>query len=201
MEGEEKLKSKIKELERQLKKHQNIEQDLEESRELFRIIFEEAPDGYFISDLKGVFIDGNKAAQNLIGYRKEELIGKSMLKLNLISLEQIPGVARRLAEHAMGRPSRPGEFLLTKKDGSRVFTEISGNSIKIKGKNLVLGIVRDISERKKIEQELKQKNIELGKFNKLAMGREFRIIDLKNKIKELENKLEKQENDGKNKNP
>jgi PAS domain S-box-containing protein len=167
----------------------DIEQELKDSRELFRVIFEEAPDGYFISDLKGVFIDGNKAAQKLIGYKKEEIIGKSMLKLNLISLDQIPRAAKRLAEHALGKTSKPGEFILTRKDGSRVFTEISGNSIKIKGKNLVLGIVRDITDRKKIEEELKEKNNNLEKFNKLAIGREFRIIELKNKIKELESRL------------
>jgi PAS domain S-box-containing protein len=189
-EEKEQLKNKIKELEKKLVKHENTEQELKDSQELFKVIFEEAPDGYFISDLKGIFIDGNKVAQKLIGYKEEEIIGKSMLKLNLISLDQIPKAAKRLAEHAMGRPSKAGEFILTRKDGSKVWTEISGNSIKIKGKNLVLGIVRDITDRKKIEEELKHKNSELEKFNKLALGREFRIIDLKNKIKELEKKLE-----------
>jgi predicted nucleic acid-binding Zn-ribbon protein len=73
-----------------------------------------------------------------------------------------------------------------------MFGEISGNPLKSKEKIVgVVALIRDITERKKTEEELKEKNEELEKFNKFAVGRELRIIELKNKVKELEKKLEK----------
>jgi PAS domain-containing protein len=53
-----------------------------ESKELLRLLFECAPDAYYLNDLKGTFIDGNKVAEELTGFKKEELIGKSFLKTN-----------------------------------------------------------------------------------------------------------------------
>ncbi|HXK32027.1 MAG: hypothetical protein A2Z68_01195 [Candidatus Nealsonbacteria bacterium RBG_13_38_11] len=180
------LEKKMEKLEKEKEKLKKVETNLKSSEERFKIIFEEAPDGYFLSKLNGVFVDGNKAAEKLIGYKKDELIGKSMLKLNLVSLDQMPKIAKRLAEHALGKRTEYDEFALTKKDGSKITVEISGTMVKLDGQRLVLGIVRDITERKKTEEELKEKNEDLEKFNKFAVGRELKIIELKKKIKELE---------------
>ena len=134
--------------------HMRAEEELTSSEERLRILFEYAPDAYYLNDLKGIFIDGNKAAENLMGFKRQELIGKSFLKLKLLSLEQIPKAARLLAKNALGKPTGPDEFILKRKDGSRVTAEIRTFPVKIKGKTLVLGIARDITERKKAEEEL-----------------------------------------------
>ena len=189
----EQLNKKIKGLERRLAKSRGVEEELKNSEERFKILFEYAPDAYFLSDLKGTFLDGNIAAEKLIGYKKKEIIGKSMLKLKLLSLNQIPKAAKRLALHALGESTEPGEFVLNKKDRSQVFVEISGTPVKIKGKTVVLGIARDITERKKAEEELKKKNEDLEKFQKLVLGREFKMVELKRRIKELEQEKEKRE--------
>ena len=47
----------------------------------------------------------------------------------------------------------------------------------------------DITERKKAEEKLKKRTEELGKANKLMVGRELKMVELKKKIKELEEKL------------
>ena len=72
------------------------ESALRVSEERFRILFEAAPDAYYLSDLKGVFVDGNRAAERLIGYRREELVGQSYLKASLLSATQILKAARLL---------------------------------------------------------------------------------------------------------
>ena len=59
---------------------------LEASEERLQIIFEHAPDGYYLSDLKGTFVDGNAAAERITGYKRGELIGSSFLKLKLLSI-------------------------------------------------------------------------------------------------------------------
>lgn len=165
------------------------EEKLKASEERLKILFEYAPDGIYLNDLKGNFVDGNKAAERLIGYRKEELIGKSFLKLKLLPPEQIPKAAAALTKSALGKATGPDDFTLIRKDGTHVTVEIRTFPIKIKGKTLVLGIARDATERKKAEKELKRRSEELEKFSKFAVGREIRMINLKKEVNELCKKL------------
>lgn len=187
------LNKKIKKLEEQLTECKDIEEELKSSEKRLKIIFDYAPNAYFLYDLKGSFIDGNKAAEELIGYKKEELIGKNMLKAKLLPLEEIPKATKYFVETALGKVSGPNELTLIRKDGSRVLTEITAIPVKIKGRIVILGITRDVTERKRIEEALEKKNEELERFNKIAIGRELKMIKLKKKIKELEEKLNKRE--------
>ncbi len=125
------------------------------AEEKFRIIFESAPDAYYLNDLKGIFTDGNKAAEKLTGYKREELIGKSLLKLDMLPKKQIPRAAKLLARNAIGKPTAPEEFTLVRKDGKTVEVEIVTHPVKIGGKTLVLGIARDISRRKEAEKAMR----------------------------------------------
>jgi PAS domain S-box-containing protein len=132
------------------------EKELKDSEEHLKILFDYSPDAYYISDLKGNFIDGNKAAERLVGYKKEELIGKNFLKLKLLSLTDILKAAKLLAKNLRRRPTGPDEFVLNRKDNSKVTIEISTYPVKIKGRALALGIARDITGRKQAEQALKK---------------------------------------------
>ena len=128
--------------------NKQAEEELKDSEERLKILFDYAPDAYYINDLKGNFIDGNKAAERVIGYKREELIGKSFLKLKLLSHTDMPRVAKLLVKKLREQPIRSDEFVLNRKDNSKVTVEISTYPIKIKKKTLVLGIARDITERK-----------------------------------------------------
>ena len=136
--------------------HKLAENALKSSEERLKIVFESAPDAYYLSDLKGKFLDGNKAAEELIGYNKEELIGKSIFKLNLVSAKQLPNVTKAIARSLMGKKSGPDEFILKRKDGSKVHAEISTFPVKISSKTVVLGIARDSTQRKYAEKVLRE---------------------------------------------
>jgi diguanylate cyclase (GGDEF)-like protein/PAS domain S-box-containing protein len=141
---------------RDITERKKAEEELRDSEERLKILFDYAPDAYYINDLKGNFIDGNIAAERLIGYKREELIGKSFLKLKLLSIGDIPKAAKLLAKNLMRLPTGPDEFVLNRKDNTKVTVEISTYPVKIKGKTLTLGIARDITERKKMEGELEK---------------------------------------------
>ena len=141
--------------------HKRAEEELRSSEERLRILFEYAPDAYYLSDLKGNFVDGNKAAEEITGYKRDELIGKSFLKLKLLSPRQIPKAAALLTKNALGLSTGPDEFILNWKDGNQVPVEIRTFPVKIKGQTLVLGIARDITERKRMEHDLKERVKEL----------------------------------------
>ncbi|MGB2783709.1 MAG: PAS domain S-box protein [Atribacterota bacterium] len=144
------------------KERKQADEELRDSEERLKILFDYAPDAYYISDIKGKFIDGNKAAERLIGYKKEELIGKSFLKLKLLSLADIPKAAKLLVKNLRGQPTGSDELVLNRKDNSKVTVEISTYPVKIKGKTLALGIARDITERKKAEEALRKSQQEFA---------------------------------------
>ena len=164
-------------IEMALYKHE-MDKKLRESEERLKILFEFAPDGYYVSDLKGTFLDGNRAAEEMVGYKREELIGESFLKLNLLPLNQIPRAAALLARNALGKPTGPDEFALNRKDGSQIPVEIQSYPIEIKGQTLVLGIARDVTERQRAEEEIRQRNRELAALNTIATTMIQSALDL-----------------------
>ncbi|MDD4903756.1 MAG: PAS domain S-box protein, partial [Candidatus Bipolaricaulis sp.] len=132
------LRRRIQELEEQAA-------HLEGSEERFRILFEDAPDGYYLSDVKGTFVDGNAAAETITGYKRRELVGKNFLALHLLSSADSMKAARLLTRNLLGSSTGPDEFALTRKDGTVVPVEIRTHPVTIGGRRLVLGIARDIS--------------------------------------------------------
>ena len=136
-----------------LTERQRAREDIKSSYEIFRVIFESAPDGIYLSDLRGQFMDGNTMTETITGFSKGELVGKNFVAAGLLSGDQMPKAAVLLAKNARGRPTGPDEFVLTRRDGSQVPVEISTYPIKLGGKTLVLGIARDISVRRRAEEE------------------------------------------------
>jgi len=149
--------------------HKRAEEALKSSEERLRILFEFAPDAYYLNDVKGAFIDGNRAAEKLVGRKKNELIGQSFLKLGLLPLDQIPKAAALLAKNALGRPTGPDELVLNRRDGTLVPVEISTFPVKVEGQTLVLGIARDITERKRagerVRASLREKEVLLQEIH------------------------------------
>jgi len=126
------------------------------SEKKFETIFEYAPDAIYITDQKGNFINGNQAAEILTGYKREELIGKSFLKLKLLSPNEIIRAAKLLALNIMGQSTGPDEFILNTKDGRKIPIEIRTFPLKTDGNKQIIGIARDITERKKSEEKIKE---------------------------------------------
>jgi len=155
------LKLRVRELERET-------EQLRGSEERFRTLFEHAPDGYYLSDLKGTFVDGNAAAETITGYARSELIGKSFLTLGLLSSADLLRATRLLASNSLGRSTGPDEFVLVRKDGREVPVEISTHPIRMGKRRLVLGIARDISKRRRIEHDLRERVKELQAFFELS---------------------------------
>ncbi|MCX6120741.1 MAG: PAS domain S-box protein [Ignavibacteriales bacterium] len=140
------------------------EEELKKSKERFELIFKFAPDAYYLSDLKGNFIDGNNAAEIITGYNKEELIGGSFLDLNLLSLDQFPKAAALLVKNVMGKPTGPDEFILKRKAGDKIPVEITTYPIELEKGTVVLGIARDLTERKRAEEALRKSEETLSRI-------------------------------------
>jgi len=130
------------------------EQALCESEERLKILFESAPDTIYLIDSEGRFVDANRAAMELIGFAKDEMIGKSLAELGLLSTGQLSKAKINLKKAATAKLSGPNEYRLKRKDGSYVSVEVRTFPVKIGSEMLTLGIARDMTERKRTEEEL-----------------------------------------------
>ena len=155
-----------KHIQQEISERKRAEEALRQSEERLKILFESAPDAIFLNDAKGNFVDGNKAAEEMVGYAKEELIGKNLSETGLLSEEQKPKAVKHLKEIAMSKPTGPDEFTLKRKDGSYVIVEIRTFPVRIGNQTLGLGIARDITERKKSELSQNELIKKVDKINR-----------------------------------
>ena len=160
-------------------------QELKVSEERFRIMFDSAPDAYYLLDLKGIILDGNKAAAEMTGYKKSDLIGKSLFEVNLIQPSFYPSAIKGLAKNFLGKSSGPEQFTLTRGDGKKILVESRSFPTKIGDKTVVLGIMRDVTAQQIVIKEMKDKNESFQRINKLMIGRELKMVKLKEEIARL----------------
>ncbi|MGD9131491.1 MAG: PAS domain S-box protein [Candidatus Bathyarchaeota archaeon] len=141
---------------RSITEQKKAEEKLQASEMRFKYFLENAPEAIWVQDLVGTFLDGNKLAEELTGYKKEELIGKSMLEMNLVPSEYIPIAMEAFKANKPGEISGPNELELIRKDGSLVSVEASTIPVERDGKIEIIGIARDITDRKNAEEALKE---------------------------------------------
>jgi len=139
---------------RDITESKRAEQALKESEERLKILFESAPDAIYLIDSDGRFVDGNRTAEDLIGFSKTEVIGKNLAETGLLSEGQLSKAKANLKKAVTSKLSGPNEYTLKTKGGSHISVEVRTFPVKIGGKMLTLGIARDITERKRIEKEL-----------------------------------------------
>ncbi|MFC2084202.1 PAS domain S-box protein [Bacteroidota bacterium] len=143
---------------RDITERKKMEEDLKESEQRFRVLFESAPDAYYLSDLKGNIVDGNKAAEDLVGYKRKELIGENFFKSRLMPKKNLPEAAILMSKSISGEPAGPIEFTLINKNKTEIPVEVRTIPVQLRNETYILGIGRDISERKKAEEKLHEKN-------------------------------------------
>jgi PAS domain S-box-containing protein len=145
---------------------------LMETEQRFKVIFENAPDGIFLADTKGNFIDANKETLRIIGYEKKEIIGRNIFDLGILSSGTRSDEAHVLTEKLFESGTGSVEVEVCRKDGESMATEIITHPVTIDDYNLVLAMVRDLSLRNRMEKEKVRLEQELHHAQKMdAVGR------------------------------
>ena len=166
---------------------ERAEEEQKSPGEWLKILFEFALDACYLIDRKGTFIDGNRAVEEISGYKKEELIGKNFLKLGLLSPAQVLKAVEFPTRNALGKPTGPDEFKLQRKDDTEVFLEARTFPVKLKGETLVLGIARDITKHKQMENILREERDKAQKYLDIA-GVIFIVLGADQKVKLINKK-------------
>jgi PAS domain S-box-containing protein len=170
------------------------EEALTKSEERSRLILNSAGEGIFGVDTEGRVIFINPGALHMLGFDEGELLGKKIHALihhshadgSTYPVETCP----MYASYHAGTDKHIEDEVLWRRDGISFPVEYSSKPI-LRGDNVV-GVVisfRDITDRLKSEQELKERLEELEQFNRLVVGRELKMIGLKEEVNRLLEKL------------
>lgn len=128
------------------------EKKLQESEEKYKLAFKTSPDSININRLDGVYVEINDGFTSLMGYTKEEIIGRSSKELNIWA---IPKDREKLIEGLRKEGKVENlESVFQSKDGFLRTALMSATLIPINNEPHILSITRDITDRKKVETEL-----------------------------------------------
>lgn len=131
------------------------EEALRESEERYRELFENAKDATYVHDLSGRYTSVNRAAEKLSGHSREELIGRRFT--DFVPPEQIEIVSEHLCRKLVEEGETTYETEVIARDGRRVPVEVSSHLIYQSDVGIgVQGTARDITERKRADDQLRQ---------------------------------------------
>jgi len=123
-----------------------------QSEARYRALFDGASDAVFIHDMGGRFLEVNELACKRLGYGREELLKMTPAEIN--GAESSATVKDRVDELKRGG-HQYAEVVQIRRDGLPIPTELSSRLIEFNGKLVVMSIARDITLRKKMEEELR----------------------------------------------
>jgi len=125
------------------------------ARTSYREIFEKVPDGIVIHDPSDCsFIDMNDEYAEMFGYDREEFLQAGF---NVIHTDEDPytlAKARQRVQQVVDGGPQTFEWPVVKRDGTQFWTEVHLASVRLHGRDCILAVVRDITDRKQIQADV-----------------------------------------------
>ncbi|MFH1682496.1 MAG: PAS domain S-box protein [Candidatus Woesearchaeota archaeon] len=143
--------------------HKQAEQALKESEEKYRSLFEASADGIIIADIKTKeFKYVNPAICKMLGYTADEL--KKLSVNDIHPTEELKQVISEFEAQARGEKTLAQDIICLRKDGTTLSADINTSKFVMGGNEYNLGIFRDITEKKKAEQEKQKLQEQLRRY-------------------------------------
>jgi len=130
------------------------ERSLRESEESYRGLFDNTAEAIFLVDRGGALIESNKAAARLYGFTREELVGRSLALLTAPAQRNLDDETDRVERAFAGELQRYGSEGVTR-DSVPFPVEIALSRTRYFGRDAVLVVARDLSERHRLEEQLR----------------------------------------------
>ena len=189
--GKEKSKQQIDQLTEKVSSLDGNPTEMHFSKERFQTIFDSMDEMYFELDLKGNFTDFNPALSKIFGYSSDELMGKNNREYaSPESAQRMYKIFSRI--FTTGEPAKITDYEIFTKDGKSVNVEMSAYLIRDHNGNPIgfRGIGRDVTERKAIENKLRESEERFRKLNEASFNGVFihekgRIIDCNTEMSRL----------------
>jgi PAS domain S-box-containing protein len=132
-----------------------ITEESDESKQIFKTIFDNAADGIVLADVeKKKFYMANKMFCQLLGYNSQEI--KKLGVMDIHPEGDLSYVVEQFEKQVRGEFTLSKDIPVKKKDGCVFFADVNSFPIKLDGKKYLMGIFRDITERRKAEEEVRK---------------------------------------------
>ena len=167
---------------RDVTERKRAENAIRESEEKFRNIFEKAQDGLLLLGLDGNVADLNHMAAEIFHINKQSAIGKSLTELGFPTIAQIVQKNSDQTKPIQGGRSQLLETTIIRRDGETRHLEVTSSLVKRCNVRVgILSIVRDVTERKKMEERL------VSSERMAAIGRLATMVahDLRNPLQSI----------------
>jgi PAS domain S-box-containing protein len=129
------------------------ERELRETAQRYRTLFEKANDALFLENERDEILEVNEKACTLLGYSRDELL---RMKVPDLQAPELRGqVGRVLREEVEKHGSATFEALDVHRSGRRIAVEVTNTPISYGGQQLILSIVRDVTDRARAGEELR----------------------------------------------
>jgi PAS domain S-box-containing protein len=156
------LKEANEGLQREIEEHSKTEDRLRSSEEQYRLLFDNSFDVIFSLDRQFKFVSVSPSVERILGYGPEELIGRPLWELNLLSAGYAKIAFAQIMQIFAGESISASEYEVIAKDGTATITQISGAPIRKYGEVVgMISILRDITAQKKAEEALHRAHDEL----------------------------------------
>jgi PAS domain S-box-containing protein len=154
----EELEQRVKKLEKTESERSRAEKVLQESEEKYRQLFNTISDSVLVFDAETrEFIDANNAATTLYGYSKEEIFNLKHSDITCEPKKSDESIKQTISGEIQRIPLRYHK----KKDGTKFPVEISSCAFNLGNRQMVCGVIRDITDRMEIEKKLQVRTHEL----------------------------------------
>ncbi|MFH1862607.1 MAG: PAS domain-containing protein, partial [bacterium] len=140
---------------RDISKRKQVEEELKASEEKFRTLAEESPNMIFINS-GGKVVYANKQCVEILGYTREEFYSSEFDYLAIVAPEFHNLVRENFKRHSQGEDIEPYEYALITKHDKRIVALITTKLIRYNGSWGILGVITDITDRKKVETALRK---------------------------------------------
>lgn len=141
---------------------ERLHRELRSLKDYLKKIYNTVADPIYVIDEEGRFIDINRRGELITGYQKEELIG--MRFTDILAPEYVEKTLKNFERRLRGEEVPPYEVEVIRKDGRRIALEIRASKLEGVG---AIGVARDITRQKKLEEELRKHAAELEHSNAL----------------------------------
>ena len=160
----EKINAKNIRLEQEIKDRIQLEQNLRQSEKRFKTLFTDAPDAIFIIDLNDNILDANRAATHMLGYTNDEF---KKMTVDALQAPEVRGKVGSIVKNELSH-GKIFEGLDVHKNGTIIPLEIHNHKMTIRGNEIVLSTLRDISDRKAAEKALRKSEEEIKSIFRVA---------------------------------
>jgi len=166
---------------RDITQRKKAEEELEESRSHFESLFDLMVDPVVIVDGKGKILELSNGVQKVTGFKREELLGKNFLRTKVVTAKSKAILVKNLAKRMMGVKIPPYEIEILTKDGKKIPIEANAAKITYRGKPADMAVFRDIAERKKVEEALREseekfRNLSEQSPNMIFINKKGRVV-------------------------